>query len=177
MASLAGEDVVLRLPVDAATLLAGGSRKIAITRAAACPCCQDGGDPDCVCSGVGRVKVRETVRVAVPAGARSGARLRLAGKGTAGLCGLPDGDLFLVLDPAPVEGFRREGADLFGVIDVDARLARAGGVLQVRVPRGTVRVTVPAGTKTGRRFRLRGQGLPVWGGQGNGDLFLDVETC
>ncbi len=167
---------MLRLPIDAETLLAGGSPKIAITRAAACPCCQDGGDPDCVCAGVGRVKVRETVRVAVPAGARRGARLRLAGKGTAGLCGLPDGDLFLVLDPAPVEGFRREGADLFGIIDVDARLARLGGVLQVRVPRGTVRVTVPPGTVTGRRFRLRGQGLPVWGGQGNGDLFLDVET-
>jgi DnaJ-class molecular chaperone len=173
-ARLPGEDVTLRLAVDAETVEKGGERHLAVTRAAACPSCARGGDPACVCGGAGRVKVREKLRVNIPPGAFPGARLRLPGKGTAGLAGHPDGDLFLVLEPATPEGYRREGADLHGVLDVDAALVARGGTLHVRLPHAVLPVTVPAGTRPGTRFRLRGQGLPRWGGGERGDVFLRI---
>ncbi len=171
---LRGEDVILRLPLDLDFVMTGGDRTIAVTRAAACPTCERGGDVECVCGGKGRIKVREKVRVAIPAGARHGVRLRIAGKGTAGLGGEIDGDLYLVLEPQELAGFRREGADLVGNIDVDRRVARHGGTVEVPVAKGRVRLNVPAGTRSGARFRLRGQGLPSWGGRARGDLFLVV---
>jgi hypothetical protein len=170
----AGEDVTLRLPVDAETVARGGERHLGIVRLAACPNCARGGEPACVCGGLGRVRVREQVRVAVPPGAYAGARLRLAGKGTAGLAGHPDGDLYLVLEPAPLPGFRREGADLHGVVDVAPGLVERGGTLHVQLPGGTVPVSVPPGTRPGTRLRLRGQGLPRWGGGERGDVFLRI---
>ncbi len=169
-----GDDVTLRLPVDLEALLNGGSRTIAVTRLAACPSCDRGGDEACVCAGVGRIKIREKVKVKVPAGARAGQKLRLAGKGTAGLDGEADGDLYLLLEPEEIPGFRREGDDLVGTIDLDPGLARRGGPLEVSVGRGKVRLTVPAGTRVGDRFRLRGQGLPSLPGGPRGDVYLVV---
>lgn len=172
--SVRGEDVFLRLPLDVDFVMTGGDRTIAVTRAAACPTCEQGGDASCVCGGKGRVKVREKVRVAIPAGARHGVRLRIAGKGTAGLGGEVDGDLYLLLEPQDLCGFRRDGADLLGNIEVDRRVARHGGTVEVPVAKGRVRLNVPAGTRSGARFRLRGQGLPDWAGGARGDLFLVV---
>jgi len=169
-----GEDVLLRLPLEMDFVMRGGMRTIAVTRAAACPSCERGGDADCVCEGKGRIKVREKVKVSIPAGARAGVRLRIAGKGTAGLGGEVDGDLYLLLEPAETPGFRRDGADLVGGIDVDRRIARFGGTVEVPVATGRVRLDVPAGTRSGARFRLSGQGLPKWGGGPRGDLFLVV---
>lgn len=171
---LAGKDVTIRLPVDARTVVEGGSRRIAVTRNAACPSCSAGGDASCICSGLGRVKVKEKVKVTIPAGARHGARLRLAGKGTAGLAGRADGDLFLQLEPEPIAGYRREEADLHGFIDVPRRILREGGKLKVPTPTAKVTVRVPAGTTVGARFRLSGQGLARWGAPGRGDLYLVV---
>ncbi len=171
---LAGEDVTLRLPVDVETVARGSERHLAITRLSACPGCPRGGDPDCVCGGAGRMKMREQVRVVVPPGAYAGARLRLAGKGTAGLAGQPDGDLFLVLEPAAMPGFRREGADLHGILDVAPAVVQRGGTLHVQLPQGAVPVSVPPGTRPGTRLRLRGLGLPRWGGGERGDVFLRI---
>lgn len=169
-----GQDVSLRLPVDVPLLMNGGARRIAITRAAACPSCA-GRAEDCgVCAGAGRVDLRETVRVTIPAGARTGARLRLEGKGTAGLDGAPDGDLFLLLEPEAIPGFRVDGLDLHGQVSVSAALAERGGTVAVELPGGKVKLSVPGGSRPGDRFRLRGQGLPAWGGGARGDLFLGV---
>ena len=172
--SLRGQDVTLRLPVDLEAVLHGGRRHIAIRRLAACPSCQGRGDGACVCRGRGRIEVKEQVRVTIPAGARPGARLRLAGKGTDGLEGQPAGHLYLELELTTVPGFRRDGADLHGIVDLEAPLRQSGGSLVVDTPGGQVRLTVPHGTDKGARFRLRGQGLPRWGNDQRGDLFLVV---
>lgn len=171
-----GQDVTLRLPLDLAAVLHGCTDHIAITRAAACPRCRKGGEAQCLCGGTGRVKVREKVRVVVPPGARPGTRLRLAGKGTAGLAGAPDGDLYLLLEPEEIPGFRRDGADLHGTLVVAGHTARQGGAVKVEAPVGPLRLVVPRGTRTGDRFRLKSQGLPGWAGAGAGDLYLTVEV-
>ncbi len=169
-----GQDVSLRLPVDLDLLLKGGTRTLGVTRSAACPSCAGSGDEHCVCRGAGRVKVRETVKVTVPPGARSGSKLRLEGKGTAGLDGAPDGDLFLLLEPEAIPGFRSEGLDLHGQVTLSRRLAGDGGTVAVELPRGRVKLKVPRSSRAGDTFRLRGQGLPSWGGAEQGDLFLSV---
>ncbi|MEZ4434501.1 MAG: DnaJ C-terminal domain-containing protein [bacterium] len=169
-----GQDVSLRLPIDRELLLHGGARTLAIHRAAACPTCL-GRDPACAtCDGDGRVRLREPVRVTVPPGARPGARLRLEGKGTAGLDGAPDGDLYLLLEPEPIPGFTRDGDDLRGALTLDRALATRGGKLEVELPRGRIKLAVPPGTRPGDTLRLRGQGLPAWRAATAGDLFLTV---
>lgn len=169
-----GHDVSLRLAIDPATQLFGGTRRVAITRAAACPSCGGHGDSSCICGGKGRIKVRETVSVVVPPGARAGARLRVEGKGTAGLDGAVDGDLYLLLEPAAIPGFDRDGLNLRGTVTLSDRLAGQGGTVTVDLPRGKVKLTVPPKTRAGDTFRLRGQGLTAWGEDARGDLFLAV---
>ena len=167
-------DTHLRLRINESTLLYGGQHRIAIHRDGLCPSCV-GARLDCgVCGGTGRVKVRDVVSVTVPPGARSGAQLRLEGKGVAGLPGERDGDLFLQLDPADFSGFRREELDLHGVFSVPASVARSGGLVEVDLPRGEVKVHVPPGTRSGDKFRLRGLGVPAWRGTETGDVYLAV---
>jgi molecular chaperone DnaJ len=171
-----GSDVYLTMPVDLGTVLRGADHAILIQRAAACPSCVGGGDAACVCAGAGRLVVREKLKVAVPAGARAGVKMRLAGKGNDGLLGRGPGDLYLLLEPAQVPGFVREGADLRGTLEIPGELARVGGPMNVPTPWGPLRLDVPASTRTGMKFRLRGQGLPLWQRADRGDLYLQVQV-
>jgi curved DNA-binding protein len=115
--------------------------------------------------------------VTIPAGVRDGQRIRLAGEGGRGVSGGPSGDLFLRVRIKPHPRFRLEGRDLY----LDLPIAPWEGVLgaQVDVPTldGKTRVKVPAGSSTGRKLRLRGQGFPGPRG-GHGDLYavLKVEV-
>lgn len=171
-----GRDVSLKLEVDLETIINGGRHKVGITRQVRCPSRPATGcQITCACKGTGRVKVREKVRLYIPPGAHPGARLRLAGKGNESLDGQPDGDLYLLVEPPELSGFRREGPDLYGQITLDSDLAAEGGRVAVPVPLGSAPLSVPPGTTAGGRFRLRGQGLPRWGGGQRGDLYLTVE--
>ncbi len=172
--SVAGSDVVQSLHVGLTALLRGVEQTLIVTRASACPCCPRGGELTCVCGGAGRIIVRERLKVVVPAGARAGSKMRLTGKGNDGLLGRPAGDLYLILEPETVPGYRREGANLRGALELPASIARSGGTIAVATPWGRVRLDVPAGTREGARFRLREQGLPRWRQAGRGELFLKV---
>jgi curved DNA-binding protein CbpA len=171
-----GEDMHLRLPVRADTLLYGGQTRIAVQRHVACPICDGRGHADCACAGSCRVKVREEITVDVPPGARSGDQIIVPGKGMEGLKGAPDGDLQLSLLPMALPGFRRQGNDLHGVCTISPATARIGGHAVVDLPRGRVKVNVPPRTCVGDRFRLRGQGLPAWQSEETGDAYLTVEV-
>ena len=113
--------------------------------------------------------------VNIPAGVRDGQRIRLAGEGGRGAAGGPSGDLFLRVRIKPHPRFRLEGRDLY----VDLPVAPWEGVLgaEVEVPTldGTTRVKVPPGSSTGRKLRLRGQGMPGPRG-GHGDLYAVVKV-
>ena len=144
-----------------------------------CPACHGRGqvidDPCKVCSGGGRVTRERTLSVNIPAGVEDGTRIRLAGEGEAGLRGGPAGDLYIFLEVAPHEFFQRDGADLHCRVPVSMVSAALGGEFEVPAIDGSkVRVNVPAGTQTGRRFRLSGKGMPVLRSKQTGDMYVQV---
>ena len=97
------------------------------------------------------------LEVAIPAGARTGTKVRISGEGRAGQT---RGDLYLVVTVAPHPQFRREDDDLHGDFTVDLYTALFGGEARVPTLSGEVVLTIPAETQTGKVFRLTGQGMP-----------------
>jgi curved DNA-binding protein len=111
--------------------------------------------------------------VNIPQGVREGQRIRLAGEGGPGAGGGPSGDLFLRVRLKPHPRFHVEGRDLQVELPVTPWEAALGATVEVPTLDGTTKVRVPAGSSSGRRLRLRGQGMPD--GRGNGDLYATVE--
>jgi curved DNA-binding protein len=107
--------------------------------------------------------------VTIPAGVRDGQRIRLAGEGGAGAGGGPPGDLFLRVRVRPHPRFRVEGKDLYTDLPVTPWEAALGATVEVPTLGGTTKVKVPAGSSSGRRLRLRGEGMP------GGDLYATVK--
>ena len=103
---------------------------------------------------------------------RSGKRVRMAGQGGPGLNGGPAGDVNLIVTVRPDRRFEREGDNLRTEVDVPVTTAVLGGEVEAPTPTGKVALTIPAGTQSGRSFRLRGMGMPkLRGRQGErGDL-------
>ena len=144
-----------------------------------CPACHGRGqvidDPCKVCGGGGRVTRERTLSVNIPAGVEDGTRIRLASEGEAGLRGGPTGDLYIFLEVAPHEFFQRDGADLHCRVPISMTSAALGGEFEVPAIDGSkVRVKVPAGTQTGRRFRLATKGMPVLRTKQTGDMYVQV---
>lgn len=117
------------------------------------------------------------VEVRIPAGIGDGARVRVAGQGTAGRDGGRPGDLFVRVHVRPHPTFRREGDDLFVRVPVPLDVALLGGEVMVPTLRGSgVSLKVPPETQNGTRLRLRGLGMPRLRGEGHGDLYADVDV-
>jgi molecular chaperone DnaJ len=100
--------------------------------------------------------------------------VKLPGAGNVGRRGGPAGDFVLTVhvDPHPV--FRREGDDLHCTVQIGMVQAAMGGHVEVATPDGPMTIQVPAGTQTGQRFRLRKRGVPRLGGDGRGDLWVEM---
>ncbi len=144
-----------------------------------CPRCRGTGqqivDPCDECSGQGRINKRRTLSVKVPAGVDTGDRIRLSGEGEAGRNGGPAGDLYVEVRVRAHEIFRRDGAHLHCEIPISMATALLGDTAEVPTLAGEVSLKIPAGTQSGKVFRLRGKGAsPVRGGPA-GDLFCKVK--
>jgi molecular chaperone DnaJ len=144
-----------------------------------CPTCVGRGqtidDPCSACSGAGRLTRERTLSVNIPAGVEDGTRIRLSGEGEAGLRGGPAGDLYIFLSIAPHEFFQRDGGDLHCRVPISMVAAALGGEFEVPAIDGSkARVKIPAGTQTGRRFRLAGKGMPVLRAKQTGDMYVQV---
>ncbi|MEQ7129205.1 J domain-containing protein [Actinopolymorpha sp. B11F2] len=115
------------------------------------------------------------VDVRIPPGVTNGQRIRVAGEGGQGSTGAPPGDLYFVVRLAPDRRYRVEGRDLY----VDLRLApweaALGAIVALETPGGEAKVTIPAGTSSGRKLRLRGRGLPNPSGR-PGDLYAEARV-
>ncbi|HZO87822.1 MAG TPA: DnaJ C-terminal domain-containing protein [Chthonomonadaceae bacterium] len=121
-------------------------------------------------------RVRETTKnydVRIPPGTPDGALLRLAGQGAPGMNGGEPGDLFIRVHIAPHPNFRVEGRDLVTEVPVTPWEAALGADIPVPTLDGAVQAKLPAGTGSGKRLRLRGQGLPDRSGQ-RGDLYAAI---
>lgn len=105
-------------------------------------------------------KDNRTIKVNIPAGAKTGTKVRLSGEGHRSPGGGPPGDLYLVIDVAPDPTFERNGDDLQVDVEVDMFTALLGGEVEVPTMSGRVRLTIPPGTQSGRKFRMTGKGMP-----------------
>jgi curved DNA-binding protein len=117
------------------------------------------------------------IEVNIPPGVRTGSRIRVAGKGGQGDAGAAAGDLYLVIALKPDPRFELRGNDLYTEVRVPLTTMLLGGEAHVTTPDGrTLALTIPSPTKDGRRFRLRGQGMPGLGKQPKGDLHAEVHA-
>lgn len=195
-------EVTVRQPVGCDTCEATGARAgTSVARCAECsgsgqvqrvrqsilgqmvtagPCPRCGGlgetvaDPCPDCRGEGRRTEERTYTVDIPAGVDDGSTLRLTGRGAAGPRGGPKGDLYVHLRVRPHERFQRAGADLVHELSIPVTQAALGAHLSYETLDGTEDLVIPAGTQTGRVFRLRGRGVPLLDGRGRGDLLVQV---
>jgi molecular chaperone DnaJ len=161
----------------------GGSGQVRISQGffavqQACPRCKGRGtiiqDPCKKCGGHGRMRAPKRLSVKVPAGVDTGDRIRLAGEGEAGRNGGPPGDLYveIVVREHPI--FERDHAHLSCEVPIGFVTAALGGSIEVPTLDGQALIKIPAGTQSGRVFRLREKGVkPVRGGA-TGDLFCRV---
>jgi molecular chaperone DnaJ len=143
-----------------------------------CPACKGAGttisDPCADCHGRGRVRQKRTLSVKVPAGVDDGDRIRLSGEGEAGRNGGPAGDLYVEIRVEPHKLFEREGANLSCEVPVSIATATLGGEVELPTLDGNVSLKVPAGTQSGKVFRLRGKGVTTVRDPRIGDLFAKV---
>jgi curved DNA-binding protein len=147
-----GGNTEATLPLTLEEAVQGGSREISIT------------DPS--------TGQRRNLSVKIPAGVRSGQKIRLGGQGGQGFGGAP-GDLLLKVEIQPDPRFKVEGSDIQTTVAVSPWEAALGGEAEVDTPTGPVRVRIPAGSSSGRKIRLRERGLSQPGG-GKGDLLAEI---
>jgi molecular chaperone DnaJ len=126
------------------------------------------------CHGSGRIEKEKTLEIKIPAGVETGSRLRIAGEGEAGVGGGPTGDLYVVIHVAEHENFERQGANLYSAVPVTFAQAALGAEIKVKTLNGEEDLKIPPGTQTGTVFRIKGEGMPVLGARGKGDLFVAV---
>jgi curved DNA-binding protein len=117
----------------------------------------------------------ERVSVRIPAGVGDGEKLRIAGKGADSRGGGPAGDLYAKIRIRPHATFRRDGRDVLLDLPVTVGEATLGARIEIPTLDGTATVTVPPGSDSGRRLRLRGKGIPDPKGGGRGDLYVTVQ--
>lgn len=154
-----GDDSHATITIDLADAFNGATRKISLMVAE-----RDEHD---------RIHTRErTLSVNIPKGVTSGQQLRLSGQGQNGEAG--PGDLYLEIQFSANARYRIDGRDVYQTVPVAPWEMALGGEIEVTTPSGKVNVTVPAGSQTGRKLRLRGRGIP---GKEAGDLYLLLEVA
>ena len=126
------------------------------------------------CNGSGRVLLERKINLKIPAGVDNGLRLRVNGEGEAGARGGPRGDLYVDIHVRPHEFFTRKGDDLLCEVPVSFVQAALGAEIDVPTLTGTTILKIPAGTQTGRVFKLKGKGLASLRDHGIGDEEIRV---
>jgi molecular chaperone DnaJ len=160
-----------------------GAGQVYVTRgffsvAQACPRCHGAGQtiekPCPTCSGAGRFEKASKIKIRIPAGIEDGSRLRSTGQGEGGHRGGPAGDLYIVIHVLPHDIFVREGNDLYCEVPISFAKAALGGEIKVPTLEGQALVKIPAGTASGKIFRLKQRGITALNGRGIGDLHVKV---
>lgn len=126
------------------------------------------------CRGSGREETQRTITVKVPAGVDTGMRLRVSGEGEAGHKGGSRGDLYVDIFVEAHEIFKRSGTDILCEVPISFAQAALGADLEVPTLEGTEVLKVPAGTQTGKTFKLKGKGIASVKGDGRGDEHVRV---
>lgn len=145
-----------------------------------CPTCNGAGQtiksPCNVCKGDGRVFGEETIDVDIPAGVHEGIQLSMSGKGNAGAKGGAPGDLVITIEEVPHDEFSREGNNIHYELFLNIADAALGTKIEIPTLDGKARITVPAGTQSGKVFRLKDKGLPALQSYQRGDQLIHVNV-
>jgi len=171
-----GRDIEGDIMVTLDEAMRGSVRAVSVRHAAPCEHCGGTGQRAqhvCnVCGGTGQVAKTETYQVKIPAGVTEGQRLRVAGRGEAGLGGGSAGDLYLRVRMAKHPDFEVEDHNLIYEADLAPWEAVLGANVSVPTLNGRVNIRIPPGTQAGQKLRVRGRGLPQRGGGASGDLIV-----
>lgn len=149
-----------------------------------CPRCNGRGEtiqtPCTTCKGNGRVRRRAALSVQIPAGVREGLQIQIRGEGDMGEKDAPQGNLYCVVHVQEHEFFKRRDNDIVLEISINVAQAALGDKIVIPTVDGDVELVVPAGTQTGRVFRLRGKGIPRLrtdgSNSGRGDQLVYVQV-
>ncbi|OGG95368.1 MAG: molecular chaperone DnaJ [Candidatus Lambdaproteobacteria bacterium RIFOXYD2_FULL_50_16] len=126
------------------------------------------------CHGRGRVNVRKKLKVSIPAGVDSGARVKLTGEGEAGTGGGSRGDLYLIIRVIEHSIFERDGYDIYCRVPISITQAALGSEIEVPTLEGRSRLTLQPGTQNDQIFRLRAKGIQRLQGNSRGDLYVKI---
>jgi molecular chaperone DnaJ len=144
----------------------------------ACDRCRGEGriitDPCTECRGQGRVKTVRKLEIKIPGGVDNDTQMRVSGEGEAGQKGGPRGNLLVAFHVRSHDMFERDGTDIHVALPLSFSQAALGDEVEVPTVDGPSVLKIPAGTQSGRRFRLRGKGVPVLEGNGRGDEYVTV---
>jgi len=146
-----------------------------------CPQCSGSGEeitnPCSSCGGQGKKQTSKRLSVTIPKGVDDGTRIRLAGKGEAGSRGAGNGDLYLFINVYSHELFKRSDENLFFECPISIADAALGTSIEIpTIDGGKAKIKIPAGTQSGKQFRLKEKGMPFMRGSGAGDLYVQVNT-
>lgn len=128
------------------------------------------------CRGSGRKSEEVRLSVKIPAGIDTGQRLKLRGEGEAGVNGGPSGDLYVAIEVAEHEFFKRDGKEILCEVPISFTQASLGAEIDVPTIEGAVKLKIPPGTQAGRRFRLRDKGIVDLNSRERGDQIVTVEV-
>ena len=127
------------------------------------------------CGGAGRVEKTKSPKINIPSGVEDGTRIRLTGEGEAGVRGAAPGDLYIFLAVRPHRLFQRDGADIYCRAPIPMTTASLGGTIEVPAIDGSrTRITLPPGTQSNRRFRLKDKGMRILRSNARGDMYIEV---
>ena len=146
-----------------------------------CPDCSGSGEqissPCKECKGIGKKQSRKKIWTNIPKGVDDGTRIRLSGKGEAGIKGGGNGDLYIFVSVEPHSIFKRSEENLFFEFPISLADAALGTSVEVpTIDGGKAKVKVPPGTQNGKQFRLKGKGMPMMRNRNFGDLYIRAVT-
>jgi molecular chaperone DnaJ len=146
-----------------------------------CPDCTGSGEqiskPCVECRGVGKKQTRKKIHTSIPKGVDDGTRIRLSGKGEAGIRGGGNGDLYIFVSIKTHSIFKRSEENLFYEFPITLADAALGATVEVpTIDGGKAKVKIPAGTQNGKQFRLKEKGMPMMRSKNYGDLYIQAIT-
>tara|TARA_Y100000590_G_scaffold426696_1_gene536082 strand:- start:324 stop:1466 length:1143 start_codon:yes stop_codon:yes gene_type:complete len=146
-----------------------------------CPECTGLGEqissPCKECKGIGKKQTRKKIYTNIPKGVDDGTRIRLSGKGEAGIKGSGNGDLYIFVSVEPHNIFKRSEENLFFEFPISLTDATLGSNVEVpTIDGGKAKVKIPPGTQNGKQFRLKGKGMPMMRSKNYGDLYIRAYT-
>jgi DnaJ-class molecular chaperone len=172
-----GGDVEAAVEISLEEAFHGARKTFSLEAQELCGSCHGSGNVDgkpCAnCGGSGWQRAQRPLDVRIPAGVRTGQRVRVSGEGASGTGGR--GDLYLEITVAPHPFFERKGDDVNLELPITAPEAALGTSMEVPTLRGRVTMKIPPATSSGRTFRLRGYGMPKPKGAGAGDELVKVK--